>query len=43
MLLASTQARQEACQLAKRIEYLELTIYPAFNRFFALGVRLPDM
>ncbi|MGD2252595.1 MAG: ASKHA domain-containing protein [Anaerolineales bacterium] len=41
MLLASTQARQEACQLAERIEYLELTIYPAFNRFFALGVRLP--
>jgi uncharacterized 2Fe-2S/4Fe-4S cluster protein (DUF4445 family) len=43
MLLASTQARREACQLAKRIEYLELTIYPAFNRFFALGVRLPEM
>jgi uncharacterized 2Fe-2S/4Fe-4S cluster protein (DUF4445 family) len=43
MLLASKQARQAASQLAEHIEYLELTIYPGFNRFFAQGVRLPEM
>ena len=39
MLLLSRQARMRASQLARRIEYLELTIYPDFNLFFANGIR----
>ncbi|HEY60938.1 MAG TPA: DUF4445 domain-containing protein [Anaerolineae bacterium] len=39
MMLISTTARKEACQLAGRIEYLELTTYPDFALFFANGIR----
>jgi len=39
MMLVSTQARREAEALAKKIEYLELTVYPEFPIFFANGIR----
>lgn len=39
MLLVSRRIRKNALQLAHRIEYLELTIYPDFNLFFANGIR----
>ncbi len=41
MMLASTDARRRAARLADRIEYLELAVYPGFNKYFAQGVRLP--
>ncbi len=41
MMLASSEYRQRAQALAERIEYLELTVVPGFNRYFAQGVRLP--
>jgi uncharacterized 2Fe-2S/4Fe-4S cluster protein (DUF4445 family) len=41
MLLASTDCRQQAESLARRVEYLELTIVPGFNKYFAKGIRLP--
>ena len=41
MMLASTDARRRATRLAGRIEYLELAVYPGFNKYFAQGVRLP--
>jgi uncharacterized 2Fe-2S/4Fe-4S cluster protein (DUF4445 family) len=41
LLLASTGQRRRAEALAARIEYLELTLVPGFNRYFAQGVRLP--
>jgi len=41
MMLASTEARRRATRLAGRIEYLELAVYPGFNKYFAQGVRLP--
>ena len=39
MLLISKTARQKADDLAKRIEYLELTVYPEFPLFFARGIQ----
>ncbi len=39
MLLVSRQIRSRALELARRIEYLELTITPDFNLFFANGIR----
>jgi len=39
MLLISKAARAEAEALARRIEYLELTVYPDFPMFFAQGIR----
>lgn len=39
MLLLSSQVRAHALELAHRIEYLELTITPDFNLFFANGIR----
>ena len=39
MLLASTKMRSNALELARKIEYLELTIYPDFNLFFANGIK----
>jgi uncharacterized 2Fe-2S/4Fe-4S cluster protein (DUF4445 family) len=41
MLLASTERRTRGRILAGLIEYLELTVVPRFNRYFAGGVRLP--
>ena len=41
MMLASTDCRRRAEELAHRVEYLELTIVPGFNKFFARGIRLP--
>lgn len=39
MLLLSRQVRSQALELAGKIEYLELTIYPDFSLFFANGIR----
>ena len=39
MLLASGKMRLQALELAHKIEYLELTIYPDFDLFFANGIR----
>jgi uncharacterized 2Fe-2S/4Fe-4S cluster protein (DUF4445 family) len=39
MLLASTKMRLKALALVQKIEYLELTIYPDFNLFFANGIK----
>jgi len=39
MMLASVQFREAALALAKKIEYLELTVYPDFTLFFANGMR----
>jgi uncharacterized 2Fe-2S/4Fe-4S cluster protein (DUF4445 family) len=39
MLLASRKMRIQALELVQKIEYLELTIYPDFNLFFANGIR----
>jgi uncharacterized 2Fe-2S/4Fe-4S cluster protein (DUF4445 family) len=39
MLLLSRKVRAQALELAARIEYLELTIYPDFSLFFANGIR----
>jgi len=41
MMLASTDCRLRAEALAQRVEYLELTIVPGFNKYFARGIRLP--
>jgi uncharacterized 2Fe-2S/4Fe-4S cluster protein (DUF4445 family) len=41
LLLSSLEYRRRAEALAKRIEYVELTIMPSFNKFFAKGVRFP--
>jgi uncharacterized 2Fe-2S/4Fe-4S cluster protein (DUF4445 family) len=39
MLLVSRQERIRCLDLAKEIEYLELTIYPDFDLFFANGIK----
>ncbi len=39
MMLVSKSARVEAEALARRIEYLELTVYPDFPMFYAQGIR----
>ena len=39
MMLLSASARQKAFDLAKIIEYVELTVYPDFALFFANGIR----
>ncbi len=39
MLLASRKMRLRALELAHKIEYLELTIYPDFDLFFANGIK----
>jgi uncharacterized 2Fe-2S/4Fe-4S cluster protein (DUF4445 family) len=40
-MLVSGEARERAVQLARKVEYLELTIYPGFSRYFAKGACLP--
>jgi uncharacterized 2Fe-2S/4Fe-4S cluster protein (DUF4445 family) len=40
-MLASQAAREQAARLARQIEYLELTVYPGFSKFFAKGACLP--
>jgi len=42
MMLVSSKARKHAVSLAKKIGYLELTVYPDFNKYFANAVRLPQ-
>lgn len=42
MMLASSEYRSRAQALARKIEYLELTVVPGFNRYFAKGIRLPS-
>ena len=39
MMLISKSSRHKAEELAKRIEYLELTVYPEFPLFYAHGIR----
>jgi len=39
MMLRSIKARREAEELARQIEYLELTVYPDFPLFYANGIR----
>jgi uncharacterized 2Fe-2S/4Fe-4S cluster protein (DUF4445 family) len=39
--LISRRARDEAARLAKRVSYLELTLYPGFAQRFAEGMRYP--
>jgi len=39
MMLVSKAARIKANELAKRIEYLELTVYPDFPMFYARGIQ----
>jgi uncharacterized 2Fe-2S/4Fe-4S cluster protein (DUF4445 family) len=41
--LLSRQARERAQQIAMRATYLELTTYPKFNRWFALGMLFPSI
>jgi len=41
--LSSRQARTRAQQIASQTNYLELTIYPRFNRRFALGMLFPSL
>ncbi len=41
MMLASTEARQRATALAEQVEYLEVTVYPGFQKYLAAGMRLP--
>jgi uncharacterized 2Fe-2S/4Fe-4S cluster protein (DUF4445 family) len=43
LLLTSLEYRRRAHALAKRIEYIELTIVSGFNKFFAKGVRFPTL
>ncbi|MCL4394453.1 MAG: ASKHA domain-containing protein, partial [Chloroflexi bacterium] len=43
MLLASTECRRQAQALADRIEYVELTVVPGFNKCFAESMRLPGV
>jgi uncharacterized 2Fe-2S/4Fe-4S cluster protein (DUF4445 family) len=43
MMLASTHVRRRAADLARRIGYLELAIYPGFNKYLVRGVRLPPL
>lgn len=43
MMLASTKCRSQAETLVQKIEYLELTVVPGFNRYFAKGIRLPSI
>ena len=39
MMLVSTHSRARAEELAHKIEYLELTIYPDFAMFYARGIQ----
>lgn len=39
MMLASTYSRARAEELAHQIEYLELTVYPDFDMFYARGIQ----
>jgi uncharacterized 2Fe-2S/4Fe-4S cluster protein (DUF4445 family) len=39
MMLISKSARHNAEEFAKRIEYLELTVYPEFPLFYARGIQ----
>jgi len=39
LILASVQMRRRALALSQKIEYLELTVYPDFNLFFANGIK----
>ena len=39
MMLVSTLFRTQAEELADQIEYLELTVYPDFDLFYARGIQ----
>ncbi|MDP2965123.1 MAG: ASKHA domain-containing protein [Pelolinea sp.] len=39
MMLISKTIREKAEKLAKRVEYLELTVYPEFSMFYARGIQ----
>jgi uncharacterized 2Fe-2S/4Fe-4S cluster protein (DUF4445 family) len=40
LALLSTDQRAEAAELAERLEYLELTVYPGFTNHFAMAMSL---
>lgn len=42
MMLASVEARRRSVNLARQVDYLELTVYPDFSKFFVAGIRLPS-
>jgi len=42
MMLASVDSRRKAISLARQVDYLELTVYPEFSKFFVAGIRLPS-
>jgi uncharacterized 2Fe-2S/4Fe-4S cluster protein (DUF4445 family) len=42
MMLASVDARSKSASLAEQVDYLELTVYPDFSKFFVAGIRLPS-
>ena len=39
MMLISKSVRRKAEELVKRVEYLELTVYPEFSMFYARGIQ----
>ncbi len=41
--LLNTDKRKEADEIARRVEYLELTLEPNFNRVFAQAMWIPNM
>jgi uncharacterized 2Fe-2S/4Fe-4S cluster protein (DUF4445 family) len=43
LALLSRQKRREAAELARRLEYVELTVHPQFRREFALAMYFPHM
>jgi uncharacterized 2Fe-2S/4Fe-4S cluster protein (DUF4445 family) len=43
MALLNTDKRKEADEIALRVEYLELTIEPGFNKAFAQAMWIPNM
>jgi len=42
MMLASVDARRKSVGLARQVDYLELSVYPEFSKFFVAGIRLPS-
>ncbi len=43
MALLNTDKRQEADEIARQVQYLELTLEPSFNKAFAQAMWIPNM
>ena len=41
-MLVSREARKFANEIVGDINYVELTTYPKFNRYFAMGMLFPE-